>query len=864
MFSSPPRTSPPRSKRSRLICLATTSLATLSLATLSLAAPELTAPARAASAPADQGTEVATRAEVAADPSSTSTLAATLPGTTPATQRRIDLWATSGSLTGVQTSPGLSPAFDPAVRDYVVRCPQTTGNTIGLTTTGVTFGVPTGSVRMNAGDAVVLHTGTEEFPHTGTEEYWIRCLPPDFPTMVVHRPGTPPTGYYLTETIFANGNTTYTYILDNRGTPVWWRGFGAPLYTTTLADGTLNWFEWTQLGVSAPLFTFDVATRTVSDLRVDGRLVDGHELQRTADGHRMWLTANRKAADLSAVPAAQGVTSLWDCGIEVIDDAGTPVWTWTMSDHVDPVEATSAPVIGEVIDGSYDPFHCNSIEEQPGTGDFLVSARSINAIFLVDRDTGRVLWKLGGTTPTDPSTVHVIADVPFSGQHDARFQPNGEIALFSNNTGTTEPARAQQFRVDLNARTATTTWSYDHPQGLTALATGSFRRYAGGADNLVSWGMTPGGNGFDEVDAAGRTLLSVRYPNDEITYRTQKVPLSTFDPLALRSAAAGGLPVSPGLTTGDRILSPNGQYHLEVQADGNVALTGPAGTVWSATANAPGAWLTLQPDGNLVLGADGKPAWTSGTTTATSMAVTDDGRFVLLNAQGAEVWSSTSGGSYLAAPGPLTLWPGDRVLSPTWGGHLVMQRDGNLVGYRADGTPTWYTGTNVAGSRAVLQSDGNLVLADPVGRPLWTSATTTGATLAVSDQGVPSLRDASGTTIWNGAAGYHLGGVTAWGTLRPDGRIMSPNWRYLIAMQTDGNLVLYGPSGPLWWSGTNQPGSFLSIQGDGNLVVYSPAGKPLWSSGTRAAGTYLAVQDDGNVVHYSPTGPLWWTGTPGR
>ena len=45
-----------------------------------------------------------------------------------------------------------------------------------------------------------------------------------------------------------------------------------------------------------------------------------------------------------------------------------------------------------------------------------------------------------------------------------------------------------------------------------------------------------------------------------------------------------------------------------------------------------------------------------------------------------------------------------------------------------------------------------------------------------------------------------------------------------LAMQTDGNLVLYGPSGSRWASNTWSPANKLVMQDDGNLVMYGPTG----------------------------------------
>jgi GH25 family lysozyme M1 (1,4-beta-N-acetylmuramidase) len=101
--------------------------------------------------------------------------------------------------------------------------------------------------------------------------------------------------------------------------------------------------------------------------------------------------------------------------------------------------------------------------------------------------------------------------------------------------------------------------------------------------------------------------------------------------------------------------------------------------------------------------------------------------------------------------------------------------------------------------------------------------------------------------------------------------LTSPHDVYRLAMQADGNLVIYadhgrrGKGGPIWALGTaNSPGNQLSLQDDGNVLVLNAAGRSLWS--TRTAGTgsghVLAMQDDGNLVLYSGLRPIWYTGAP--
>jgi hypothetical protein len=89
--------------------------------------------------------------------------------------------------------------------------------------------------------------------------------------------------------------------------------------------------------------------------------------------------------------------------------------------------------------------------------------------------------------------------------------------------------------------------------------------------------------------------------------------------------------------------------------------------------------------------------------------------------------------------------------------------------------------------------------------------------------------------------------------------------RFQLAMQTDGNLVLYFNGSALWSSNTAGTGASDAVmQDDGNFVLYTSSGTAVWSTATAGSGcgTYLAVQTDGNMVVYNGAGTsLWSTGT---
>ncbi len=89
---------------------------------------------------------------------------------------------------------------------------------------------------------------------------------------------------------------------------------------------------------------------------------------------------------------------------------------------------------------------------------------------------------------------------------------------------------------------------------------------------------------------------------------------------------------------------------------------------------------------------------------------------------------------------------------------------------------------------------------------------------------------------------------------------------YKFIFQPDGNLVLYNPQGKaIWATGTFGTGAdLLAVQTDGNVVLYDH-GKAVWATNTWGhSGDYFAIQPDGNVVVYdSNNRPLFDTGTYG-
>ena len=196
---------------------------------------------------------------------------------------------------------------------------------------------------------------------------------------------------------------------------------------------------------------------------------DVHDLQIAENGNWILATAYFDTMDLSAYTfdGTQGgvQTVVKGYGYEEIDPQGNLVADWNSNDFIHPTETYDH--WGYNVN-SFDYCHGNANEEDTD-GNFLMSFRHLDAIHKVDRQTGAIIWRLGG----ELSDFTFTNDAGFSGQHDIRRLPNGDYSLFDNGnvSGIT---RSVTYSLDTINWTATKTSEYIHPVGATSSAMGSY------------------------------------------------------------------------------------------------------------------------------------------------------------------------------------------------------------------------------------------------------------------------------------------------------------------------------------------------------------------------------------------------------
>jgi hypothetical protein len=454
----------------------------------------------------------------------------------------------------VTAHPHLRPAFDPETPDYTVRCRAGTpvtftvdvpaGTRVAVGKRKARSGRFTTTLDLAPGRGVRLRFESAD----GTRIHGVRCLPPDFPGWRARREGTPQAGWYLV-TPYGNSfpgypsGPGYVAIFDSHAVPVWWmRRTPAPYGADLLRNGHLIWTDF----VAKSPFTEHFEERTL-----DGRVVrtwatvgwptNQHDFELLPNGNALLVTyPPRDHVDLRQWGGPADAT-VFDGEVQQVDRQGRLVWSWNTKDHTALAEAgrwlpgliRHPTAVRSDGAGIYDVAHVNSLES---VGDLLViSVRYLDAVLGIDRRTGALLWKLGGTHTSRSLAIEgdPLATRDFGGQHDARLVSGTRVlTVYDNGSKRGRLPRALSFRLDPGHGRATLTRSVRFPAAGESICCGGARRLPGG-DWVVSWGNT---RWITELTPSGDPVLTLALADGLASYRAVPIAPGRLSREALRRA----------------------------------------------------------------------------------------------------------------------------------------------------------------------------------------------------------------------------------------------------------------------------------------------------------------------------------------
>src|SRR5215217_3952321 len=280
-------------------------------------------------------------------------------------------------------------------------------------------------------------------------------------------------------------------IVDDRGEVVWFRPFPARYgrpndfkVQSYRGEPVLTWVA----GRNEYLI-FDHSYREIARFSAgNGYYGDHHEFLISPQDTALILIVNPVPWDLSSIGGLKN-DRVWQGIVQELDiDSGEVLFEWHSLDHVG-LDETYATVSQDGSPG-FDYFHINSIDVDHDNN-LLVSAREPFAVYKIDRNSGEIIWRLGGKK----SDFEMGPGSRFSLQHDARRLPDGTISIFDNGNTVfdglvpkvVEESRGIVLDVNETKMKVSLLREYRHPDKMYAHASGNVQLLPNG-NKFIGWG----------------------------------------------------------------------------------------------------------------------------------------------------------------------------------------------------------------------------------------------------------------------------------------------------------------------------------------------------------------------------------------
>jgi len=359
------------------------------------------------------------------------------------------------------------------------------------------------------------------------KRYFIHCITSEFPTIeVLQKKDSVDKGFILLAPRVTENDITYSYLLiiDNYGVPRFREKIeGRIADFKRHVDGRYSYAMRT--GKNTFNFWDNDIVILNSSLEEENRIntiglshTDNHDFLITMDGTFLLMSYDSSYRDLSAFGLSSNELTR-DSVIQEISSDGNLLFEWNSWDHMDINDCTQHRFPDDYA-------HINSIQEY-SDGDIVASFRGCSQILKINRSTGNVVWKLGGSNPDYEITGDAYEE--FCGQHTASLFGN-RIYIFDNGghcLGEREAqygnfTRAVEYELDNTSNQAVFVRDYSLNGSYTEYtSSGGSLDITNNGNWLINWGRGPDAS-ISEINEFGEIALEIKVTKDSEIARTYR------------------------------------------------------------------------------------------------------------------------------------------------------------------------------------------------------------------------------------------------------------------------------------------------------------------------------------------------------
>ena len=487
-------------------------------------------------------------------------------------------------------------------------------------------------------------------------------VPSNFPQIDITVNDNPDSGYIFLDNRMS-GSNSYNVIFDNNGSPIWyWQTNDERRDMKVQKNGVLTMLA--RDGGMRFIGLDNHYKQIAAYQAVNGASTDEHELVVLENGYYFLFGIRGERVDMRRyVSGGLSNATVNQTMIQEFTPEGDLIFQWRGWDHFDIRDVQLDNIRGTGIRFP----HMNAIDLDDD-GQILLSSRHISEVTKIDRNTGEIIWRLGGN-----HSDYTFVNDPLNGfynQHAIRAIGNRRYLLFDNGDLHNPPvSRAVEYELDPNKMTATLVWEYRETPDIYSHYMGNTQRLPNG-NTLINWAVGSAPK-LTEVRPDGTKAFEMNWVNHYEAYRVWRCqwngiaqePYLMIEPQADKASLIfnkfgdpnvdyyciyGGISPNPtslwsvsDATLAELPLSEfpgSGTFYFRVTA---VDVNGTE----SGYSNEESIYLAAEPGTNIVRNGDfsqGIANWTWEPTTAPASAdwEIENGQFHYIINDGGSVWSS--------------------------------------------------------------------------------------------------------------------------------------------------------------------------------------------------------------------------------
>ncbi|MCX6140961.1 MAG: aryl-sulfate sulfotransferase [Candidatus Kapabacteria bacterium] len=331
----------------------------------------------------------------------------------------------------------------------------------------------------------------------------------------------PAPGYYF---IAPNAVDSFS-VLDNAGKNMYKTKIGQHANVNPF---NYKWFTHFAVVAGKPLYIRrDVNRNAIDTLRPSGDYdTDFHECRIITDTSYLIIGSKQVKMDLSGVAPGGKVDA--DVILNSIQErtfTGNTLFEWKAIDYIPITDATDDIELDVAM---IDYIHINSVIKDVD-GNYIISARHLDEVIKINRQTGAIMWRLGGSK-SKHNQFRFLNDTTngffgFSHQHCVTRSGTGTLLMFDN--GNLKPApvrsRAVEYEIDTVAKTVKRVFEFYPTPDIYATTQGSAQELENG-NILVGYGSGSNNTVAHEVSRDGVVQVQINNPtaNGFTPYRVLK------------------------------------------------------------------------------------------------------------------------------------------------------------------------------------------------------------------------------------------------------------------------------------------------------------------------------------------------------